>query len=55
MQFNILKTQSVPYLYRYLIPVLPETRAAVAFVERVFNEEAQAGKFMGRRIVATPK
>jgi SAM-dependent methyltransferase len=59
-QFTIRETQSVPYLYRYLMSVLPETRSATAFVERVFKEEADAGKqkqitLMGRRIVATRK
>jgi ubiquinone/menaquinone biosynthesis C-methylase UbiE len=58
-QFVIRETQSVPYLYRYLIPVLPE-KGEAALVERVFDEEARAGKqgkiqLMGRRIIAAPK
>jgi SAM-dependent methyltransferase len=59
-RFVIEETDSVPYLYRYLIPVLPETPRATMFVDQVFREEARAGKrgeitFMGRRIVARPK
>jgi SAM-dependent methyltransferase len=59
-RFVILETKSVPYLYRYLIPVLPETTTAAAFVEEVLNEEARLGEdggilLMGRRIVATAK
>ncbi len=58
--FAIRETKSVPYLYRYLIPVLPETATAAAFVEHVLSEETRLGKegsivLMGRRIVATPK
>jgi SAM-dependent methyltransferase len=59
-QFIIEETKSVPYLYRYLIPVLPETVNAATFIEQVFRDEAAAGKrkeitLMGRRIVAKPK
>ena len=59
-RFTIRETDSVPYLYRYLIPVLPETEAAAAFLEGAFNEEAHLGRersivFMGRRIVADPE
>jgi SAM-dependent methyltransferase len=59
-RFVIRETNSVPYLYRYLIPVLPETTTAAAFLEEVLHEEARLGEkgeilLMGRRIVATPK
>lgn len=59
-QFVIRETKSVPYLYRYLIPVLLETTTAAAFVEEVLDEEARLGEegetaLMGRRIVATRK
>ena len=53
------ETQSVPYLYRYLIPVLAETSEAASFVKDVFQQEAVLGKrgevvLLGRRIVASP-
>ena len=56
-QFTIDSYTSVPYLYRYLIPVLPETPQAASFVQRVFQEEAKQGAagsitLIGRRIVA---
>jgi ubiquinone/menaquinone biosynthesis C-methylase UbiE len=59
-QFVIREAKSVPYLYRYFIPVLPETGEARVFVERLLNEETRLGNersiaLMGRRIVATPK
>ena len=58
-QFVVLETQSAPYFYRYLIPVLPETSAAASFVEEVFQQEAILGNraeivLLGRRIVASP-
>jgi SAM-dependent methyltransferase len=57
--FVIRETKLVPYLYRYLVPVLSETPEAAAFVEEVFREEARLGEcgevvFIGRRIVASP-
>jgi 2-polyprenyl-3-methyl-5-hydroxy-6-metoxy-1,4-benzoquinol methylase len=57
--FVVRETQSVPYLYRYLIPVLAENANAAAFVSEVFQEElllGQRGKvvLLGRRIVASP-
>ena len=57
-EFSIEETASVPYLYRYLIPVLPATRAAVKVVQRVLREEAEQARtghvsLIGRRIVAT--
>lgn len=53
------ETQSVPYLYRYLIPVLAETSEAASFVKDVFQQETVLGKrgevvLLGRRIVASP-
>jgi SAM-dependent methyltransferase len=58
--FIIRETQPVPYLYRYLVPVLPETPEAVVFVEEVFREEASLGErgevvLIGRRIVGSPR
>ena len=58
--FNIRETQQVPYLYRYLVPVLPETPRAAAFVEEVVREEARLGErgaivLVGRRIVGAPR
>jgi SAM-dependent methyltransferase len=58
-RFVVLETQSAPYFYRYLIPVLPETSAAASFVDEVFQQEAILGKrgeivLLGRRIVASP-
>jgi len=58
-QFVVLETQSAPYFYRYLIPVLPATLAAASFVNEVFQQETILGNrgeivFLGRRIVASP-
>jgi len=58
--FVIRETQQVPYLYRYLVPVLPETPQATAFVEEVVREEARLGErgaivLVGRRIVGEPR
>jgi SAM-dependent methyltransferase len=58
-QFVVLETQSAPYFYRYLIPVLPETSEAASFVDAVFQQETILGNrgeivFLGRRIVASP-
>jgi SAM-dependent methyltransferase len=58
-RFVVLETQSAPYFYRYLIPVLPETSSAAAFVDEVFQQEAFLGNrgeimLLGRRIVASP-
>ena len=58
-QFVVLETQSAPYFYRYLIPVLPETSSAALFVNEVFQQETILGSrgeivFLGRRIVASP-
>lgn len=56
--FTVRETQSVPYLYRYLVPVLTETPDAAAFVETVLQKEARLGQrreivLIGRRIVGT--
>jgi SAM-dependent methyltransferase len=57
-QFQIRENQSVPYFYRYLIPVLPNTSAAASFVDKVFQQErflSQRGEIgaLGRRIIAS--
>lgn len=59
-RFSIKEAQSVPYLYRYLVPVLPETPEAAVFVEKIFREETRLGErgeltLIGRRIVASPR
>ena len=56
--FTLADTSSVPYLYRYLVPVLPETPRATDFLRSVFKEEARLGArgeivLIGRRIVAS--
>lgn len=56
--FNIEDASSVPYLYRYLIPALPATSDAAAFLQRVLQDEAQRGRagqiaLIGRHIVGT--
>jgi SAM-dependent methyltransferase len=58
-QFVVREVQSVPYFYRYLIPVLPETSEAASFLDEVFQQETTLGNrgeimFLGRRIVASP-
>ena len=57
-EFMPQDTCAVPYLYRYLIPVLPDTPQATQFLEGVFEEEARLGGksdivLIGRRIVAS--
>jgi SAM-dependent methyltransferase len=54
------ETRSVPYLYRYLIPVLAGTSKAASFVSEVFQQETLLGQrgqvvLLGRRIVASPR
>jgi len=56
--FTVRETQSVPYPFRYLVPVLDETREAAAFVDAVFQQEALLGQQgeivpIGRRIVGS--
>ncbi len=57
-EFIVQETYAVPYLYRYLVPVLPETPQATEFLQGVFEEEARHGGrgdivLIGRRIVAS--
>ena len=57
--FSIEEVSSVPYLYRYLIPALPATPDAAAFLRKVSEDEAKCGgagqiALIGRRIVGTP-
>lgn len=54
--FEVRQVEPVPYLYRYLVPVLPETPEGAAFVEDVLRAETRAGErgeatLVGRRIV----
>lgn len=56
--FTVRERQSVPYLYRYLVPVLKETSAAADFVQEVFQEETRLGEqgnlvLIGRRMVGS--
>jgi SAM-dependent methyltransferase len=56
-QFTIRAEARVPYLYRYLIPLLPNEASAAAWLGDVLAGElraAEAGRFepVGRRIVA---
>lgn len=58
-QFHVRDTRSVPYFYRYLIPVLPDTPEATSFVNEVFEQEIDLGArgeivLLGRRIIASP-
>jgi hypothetical protein len=58
-RFVLTEIRSVPYLYRYLIPVLAETSKGTSFVDEVFQEESFLGDrgeivLLGRRIVASP-
>ena len=58
-RFVARETQSVPYLYRYLVPVLADTSEAASFVSEVLQQESLAGErgeivLLGRRIVASP-
>ncbi len=52
--FNIRESLSVPYLYRYLVPILPDTPEAAALVRGIFEDETQhAGALIGRRVVGS--
>ncbi len=58
--FVVSQTQPVPYLYRYLVPVLMETPEAEEFLKEVFHEEVRLGMreeiaLIGRRIVGLPR
>lgn len=55
-RFAVIETRAVSYFYRYLMPVLTETREAVECVEEALRAEArlaEEGAFVpvGRRIV----
>ena len=57
-RFVVRETQSVPYFYRYLVPVLPTTSQAASFIDEVFQQESVLGKsgeivLLGRRMVAS--
>jgi len=57
-QFVIRETQSVPYFYRYLVPVLATTSQAASFIDEVFQQESVLGErgeidLLGRRLVAS--
>lgn len=60
-QYFVVRDRSdVPYLYRYLVPMVKRTKAAAAFVADVLAEEAQRTArreilAVGRRLVATPR
>jgi hypothetical protein len=56
--FLVHEIHSVPYLYRYLVPVLAENPDAAAFVDQVLQQELRLGQrgqvvLIGRRIVAS--
>ena len=58
--FTDRQTLSVPYLYRYLVPVLPESPDGAVFAEEVMHEEGRRGErgdivLVGRRTVAVPR
>ncbi|MEN8374793.1 MAG: class I SAM-dependent methyltransferase [Gemmatimonadota bacterium] len=57
-EFEVGHVRPAPYLYRYLVPVLPNTEAATALVRDVLAEEVSLGEegdltLIGRRIVAS--
>jgi len=57
-EFIVHEPFAVPYLYRYLVPVLHETPQATEFLQGVFEEEVRLGGrgdivLIGRRIVAS--
>jgi SAM-dependent methyltransferase len=59
-RFMIKDEASVPYFFRYLVPVFPKTQKAADLVVGVLNEELELGKkgeivLVGRRIVATKR
>ena len=56
-EFGSLKKASVPYLYRYLVRVLPENPEAAEFLARLYREEARLGMagnitLIGCRLIA---
>ena len=55
--FSIQSTQQVPYLYRYFVPIVPDTPKATTFIAKILDEERHlanigAISLIGRRIVA---
>ncbi len=57
-QFVIRESQSVPYFYRYLVPVLATTSQAASFIDEVFQQESVLGErgeivLLGRRMVGS--
>ena len=57
-QLSVKNAVSAPYLYRYLIPALPETPKAAALLEDFLNKEEQmiaSGDIVsiGRRVIAS--
>ncbi len=59
-RFDVKAIHRVPYLYRYLIPVLPQTKEAAGVIETFFRKEEQmiaSGSIVpiGRRIAASLK
>ena len=58
-EFTLLESLCVPYLYRYLVPVMPETPAAAAELEKILEQEMAQGaagriRLIGRRLVGVP-
>lgn len=58
--FDVAEPVAVPYLYRYLVPVLQTTPEAAAFLDDVLREEARRGTageivLVGRRLTASPR
>ncbi len=56
--FTIRESEQVPYLYRYLVDILPESNLAAAFIGNVLAEERRLGiagsiALIGRRIAAS--
>jgi hypothetical protein len=56
--FSIEQAQSVPYLYRYVIPVLPNSPDAAIAAANILEEEARRARSaqivpIGRRMVGT--
>lgn len=52
-----VSVEHVPYLYRYLIREMPETRRAANVLMKLFSEESRLGKtgkirLIGRRVIA---
>ena len=59
-RFEVIAEYSVPYFYRYLVPVFPKTSEAAESVDEMLLEENRLGAsneivLVGRRIVAVKK